>query len=197
MPHRLSIIVPVYNEARTVVAVIDWLLTIELPVPREIVVVNDGSTDGTREVLDQVPPRPGVLQVVHAPRNGGNGSALWRARHRHGDLLQDHGGRCGEGARSGGQPLRHRTGDHRQASSGRPRHSRAAREVRAAQPCPGQEDRLAGRPARRAGSRQASPAPMSARAAVVTASLAAPLTGASVSGGARGPSAAPTPPATG
>lgn len=76
MPHRLSIIVPVYNEVRTVVAVIDRLLTIELPVPREIVVVNDGSTDGTREILDQVPPRPGVLQVVHAPRNGGKGSAI-------------------------------------------------------------------------------------------------------------------------
>ena len=51
-PERLSIIVPVYNEARTVRAVIDRLLAIDLPVPREILVVDDGSTDGTGEVLD-------------------------------------------------------------------------------------------------------------------------------------------------
>jgi len=52
-PERLSIIVPVYNEARTVRAVIDRLLTIDLPVPREILVVDDGSTDGTGDVLDK------------------------------------------------------------------------------------------------------------------------------------------------
>jgi glycosyltransferase involved in cell wall biosynthesis len=76
LPHLLSIIVPVYNEARTVAAVIDRLLTIELPVRREIIVVNDGSTDGSREVLDRIPPRPGVLEIVHAAANGGKGSAL-------------------------------------------------------------------------------------------------------------------------
>jgi len=74
--HLLSIIVPVYNEARTVAAVIDRLLTIDLPMAREIVVVNDGSTDGTREVLDRVAPRPGILQIMHAASNGGKGSAI-------------------------------------------------------------------------------------------------------------------------
>jgi glycosyltransferase involved in cell wall biosynthesis len=72
----LSIVVPVYNEARTVAAVIDRLLTIPLPVPREIVVVNDGSTDGTREVLDRITERPGLLEILHAERNGGKGSAI-------------------------------------------------------------------------------------------------------------------------
>jgi hypothetical protein len=53
---RLSIIVPVFNEARTVRAVIDRLLTIDLPIPREILIVDDGSSDGTGEVLDAAAP---------------------------------------------------------------------------------------------------------------------------------------------
>jgi glycosyltransferase involved in cell wall biosynthesis len=70
-----SIIVPVYNEGKTVVAVIERLLSIELPVAREILVVNDGSTDNTRAVLDAIPPRP-ELKVIHAEKNGGKGSAI-------------------------------------------------------------------------------------------------------------------------
>jgi glycosyltransferase involved in cell wall biosynthesis len=72
----LSIIVPVYNEAKTVEQVIARLLEIPLPVAREIVVVNDGSTDGTTEVLNSIRPVPGVLSIVHARANGGKGSAI-------------------------------------------------------------------------------------------------------------------------
>ncbi|HYE84922.1 MAG TPA: glycosyltransferase family 2 protein [Vicinamibacterales bacterium] len=73
--HLISIVVPVFNEARTVADVIERLLVIDLPAPREILVVNDGSTDGTREVLDRVAPRP-ELRIIHAERNGGKGSAI-------------------------------------------------------------------------------------------------------------------------
>ena len=55
MSELLSIVVPVYNEEATVGELIERLLAIELPVPREILVVNDGSTDGTRRVLDAFP----------------------------------------------------------------------------------------------------------------------------------------------
>jgi glycosyltransferase involved in cell wall biosynthesis len=72
----ISIIVPVYNEAGTVHQVIERLLQIPLPAAREIIVVNDGSTDGTRAVLDRIPPVAGVLSIVHAAENGGKGSAL-------------------------------------------------------------------------------------------------------------------------
>lgn len=72
----ISIIVPVFNEAGTVRQVIERLLQIPLPVAREIIVVNDGSTDGTRHVLDGIAPVDGVLSIVHAPANGGKGSAL-------------------------------------------------------------------------------------------------------------------------
>ena len=72
----ITIIVPVYNEARTVRQVIDRLLSIPLPAAREIIVVNDGSTDGTKEVLDGIAPVVGVLSIVHAAVNGGKGSAV-------------------------------------------------------------------------------------------------------------------------
>jgi glycosyltransferase involved in cell wall biosynthesis len=72
----LTIIVPVYNEARTVGQVIDRLLQIPLPLAREIIVVNDGSTDDTASVLDALPRVDGVLSIVHARANGGKGSAI-------------------------------------------------------------------------------------------------------------------------
>lgn len=75
---RLSIIVPVYNEVRTVRAVLDHLLTIELPVDREILVVDDGSTDGTRDVLRGVADERLAVSVILADRNGGKGSAVRR-----------------------------------------------------------------------------------------------------------------------
>lgn len=54
---------------------IDRLLEIHLPAAREIIVVNDGSSDGTRSVLDGLPSRPD-LRIVHAERNRGKGSAI-------------------------------------------------------------------------------------------------------------------------
>ena len=56
-------------------AVIDRLLTIDLPAAREIIVVNDGSSDGTREVLDGLPANV-RLHIVHAERNRGKGHAI-------------------------------------------------------------------------------------------------------------------------
>jgi len=74
----VSIIVPVYNEIRTVRAVIDRLLTIDLPVPREILIVDDGSTDGTRDVLAQAQADGVEATILFAERNGGKGSAIRR-----------------------------------------------------------------------------------------------------------------------
>jgi glycosyltransferase involved in cell wall biosynthesis len=75
METLLSIIVPVYNERQTIVPLLERLLAVPMPCAREILVINDGSTDGTAENLAAFGFRDG-LRVLHAVRNGGKGSAV-------------------------------------------------------------------------------------------------------------------------
>ena len=74
----LSVIVPVFNEVTTVRAVVDRLLSIDLPVAREILLVDDGSTDGTQAVLHGAEREGLGVTVLLADRNGGKGSAIRR-----------------------------------------------------------------------------------------------------------------------
>ena len=75
MPAGLSILMPVYNERATVEAAIADALSAELPVERELVVVDDGSTDGTTELLrDQ--NWPSEVKLVFHERNRGKGAAV-------------------------------------------------------------------------------------------------------------------------
>jgi glycosyltransferase involved in cell wall biosynthesis len=74
---KLSIVVPAYNEERTIEKILDVLRTVSLPSAinqREIVVVNDCSTDGTKRILDAV-DFPEV-RVFHHEENQGKGAAL-------------------------------------------------------------------------------------------------------------------------
>jgi glycosyltransferase involved in cell wall biosynthesis len=75
-PELLSIIVPVYNEARTVRSVLDRLVSIDLPLPREILVVDDGSTDGTKDALAAAVRDGLAVTVIRSEKNGGKGNAL-------------------------------------------------------------------------------------------------------------------------
>ncbi len=72
----LSIIVPVYNEVRTVRMVIDRLVSIDLPIEREILIVDDASTDGTRDVLRGIVGEGLAVRVLEREHNGGKGSAI-------------------------------------------------------------------------------------------------------------------------
>jgi glycosyltransferase involved in cell wall biosynthesis len=76
MANSLSILMPVYNELHTVERAIDDALTAELPVEsRQLVIVDDGSTDGTRELLNGREWPENVELVLHE-KNRGKGAAL-------------------------------------------------------------------------------------------------------------------------
>jgi glycosyltransferase involved in cell wall biosynthesis len=76
MPGGLSILMPVFNERSTVEAAIADALGALLPVPsRELVIVDDGSTDGTRELLT-AGTWPDNVKVVLHDRNQGKGAAI-------------------------------------------------------------------------------------------------------------------------
>lgn len=72
----LTILMPVFNERSTVLAAIDDALTADLPVAtRELLIVDDGSTDGTRDLLAGT-HLPDNVHVHFHPRNGGKGTAI-------------------------------------------------------------------------------------------------------------------------
>ena len=70
---KLSVIMPVYNEVKTLEEIVRQVLATQLAY--EIVMVDDGSTDGTRELLKQWDNHPIIKVVLHA-QNAGKGSAV-------------------------------------------------------------------------------------------------------------------------
>jgi len=71
---RLSVLIPVYNEAATVTAALERVLGVHYPCDVEVVVVDDGSTDGTVALLDALDdPR---ARLVRHPTNRGKGAAI-------------------------------------------------------------------------------------------------------------------------
>ena len=90
MPVTLSVVMPVYNEARTIAAAIERVLKAPVDLAKEIIVVDDASTDGTRELLQGMPP--GEIRLVLHDVNRGKGAAIRTGvAHATGDivLIQD------------------------------------------------------------------------------------------------------------
>jgi len=90
---KLSIVIPAYNEAKTLPVVIESVRSVlagstlaAVEVEPELIVVDDGSTDGTREWLQEL--RDPLVRVVFQPRNQGKGAALRSGfAHATGDIV--------------------------------------------------------------------------------------------------------------
>jgi len=98
---RFSIVMPVYNEIDTIVEIVRRVRAVQLQVPvgygpengsvveldREMVIVDDGSTDGTREVLHTLERDPDVILVFHEQNQGKGGAVRTGLQHATGDVI--------------------------------------------------------------------------------------------------------------
>lgn len=84
--YTLTIVIPCYNERENIITIVEKIL--ETPISKkEIIVVDDMSTDGTREILEQK-VRPLVSKIVYHKQNGGKGAALRTGfTHATGDIV--------------------------------------------------------------------------------------------------------------
>lgn len=84
---KVSIVIPCYNEKRTIDAILRRVRDVPLTLEREIIVVDDCSNDGTREVLAAWQDKDGVRVIFHEV-NRGKGAALRTGfAHASGDII--------------------------------------------------------------------------------------------------------------
>ena len=82
---KLSIIVPAYNEKSTIAAIIKKIQAVSLGgIEKEIIVVDDGSNDGTREILKTI---PGIKYIFHQMNLGKGGAVKTGIAEASGDMV--------------------------------------------------------------------------------------------------------------
>ena len=87
MVRKLSILVPVFNEVSTVGPLLDRLAGVRFPIEREIIVIDDGSGDGSRRLLSRM-AETGFIKFVSHTTNLGKGAAIQTGlRHCSGDVV--------------------------------------------------------------------------------------------------------------
>ena len=73
---KLSIVIPVYNEVKTLAEVLQVVKGVDIPLEKEIILVDDCSTDGTRDLLEKMQSEDSRLKVAFHEVNQGKGAAL-------------------------------------------------------------------------------------------------------------------------
>lgn len=71
--NNVSIIIPVFNEKNTIEKILEKVLSIE---PKEIIIVDDASTDGTKRILERLKVKNEKLKVMYHEKNQGKGAAI-------------------------------------------------------------------------------------------------------------------------
>jgi glycosyltransferase involved in cell wall biosynthesis len=87
-PQSMTIVMPVFNEAATLRVAVERLLAVDLPVQRDIVIVDDGSTDGCMATITDLIEGDPTVRTFRQEPNQGKGAALRRGfDEANGDLL--------------------------------------------------------------------------------------------------------------
>ena len=83
---KLSVIIPVYNEKATIKTLLDRIAQVRLPVEKEIIIVDDGSTDGSRDVLESL-PSINVITRFHTANQGKGAAVKTGIENASGDII--------------------------------------------------------------------------------------------------------------
>ena len=85
---KLSVLIPVYNEASTLAELIDLVEKAPLTIEKELIIVDDGSTDGSRDILLKKEKEYNNITLIFHKKNKGKGGAIRTAiKNSTGDIL--------------------------------------------------------------------------------------------------------------
>ena len=85
---KLSVIVPCYNEKNSISEIINQVKNVDIPLEKEIIIVDDFSTDGTREILKKLQKSEQGIKILFSEKNMGKGYSLRNGfTHSTGDII--------------------------------------------------------------------------------------------------------------
>jgi len=85
---KLSIVIPCYNEKNSITEIINQVKNVVIPLEKEIIIVDDFSTDGTREIIKKIQNNDKRIKIFFNERNMGKGYSLRNGfAHATGDII--------------------------------------------------------------------------------------------------------------